>query len=121
MPSSSKTYLANSILKIVSANKFVTCQLACVGTFQQGYVGDCGRIGNASSQGKLLRHLGHLRLLCVKSTLSSRKPRPENMFCEGICDMSVGMSVYSYEQPGQASSAFDAPEAAMWPEHANFQ
>ena len=96
MPSSSKTYLANSILKIVSANKFVTCQLACVGTFQQVYVGDCGRIGNASSQGKLLRHLGHLRLLCVKSTLSSRKPRPENMFCEGICDMSVGMSVYSW-------------------------
>lgn len=84
MPSSSKTYL--SVL-IVSVNKFVTCQLACVGAFQQVYVGDSGRIGKASSQGKLLRHLGHLRLLCVKSTLSSSKPRPENMFCEGICDI----------------------------------
>ena len=89
MPTSRKPYPENSVLIVVSVNKFVTCQLACVLT--------CQKVNMTVDMYVYSWHVSK-KYICWW-----RRQEP------------------NYEQPGQASSAFDAPEAAMWPEHANFQ
>ena len=86
MPTSSKPYPENSILIIFSANKCVTCQLACVVTCQTVY-------------------------MSVDMYVYSWRARWH--FKRYICRWL--RQDPNYKQPGQASSAFDPPEAAINP------